>query len=475
MKFLTFLGIIFSFLSSQAQEELKITIDEESFNPGLNKVEISFYSPLLGGMGGKAGGAGGTFLGSNAGPESLTWNPAQVGLIKRPMVTIDTSFLPLGISVTRVFEEYTFYGQPLPKNPEVTFSGKQKIGIYGLAVACPVADILTVGFLWEKPFLAELEIGCNNFTAKVTAEQGVDTVVLEGDFSCNSKAMMKMDVIRFGGGKEITPGIAVGIGINCYQGLASFDLRSIFNISGTLNGTDPIRFNVEQGNELALTVEAEYQKSAWGISLGGSFSPEETPWQFDLAYNHFPTVVLEGQLESVIKEPKFLKEKEIRADEITVTVESGGVSKDPLILTLPSTLNLGVSYEGAFFTFGVNLIKYTTPFSFSHVGADAESKTEDDLNLKISPHLSLRLGLDFKFLRLGGGFTILEANPSESQLLLKVLKADKGNSSDKKMVLALPLVSLGYTINITPQLALDGILLGFPQGTFLKTSFVYTF
>ncbi|MFH1612391.1 MAG: hypothetical protein ABIB46_01465 [bacterium] len=439
--------LLFIFFVSFVYAEDDFTIEFLDFDPGNNKAEISISSILN---------MGGVYLGFDNSPKYLSWNTSNLGFIQKPMICLDTLFIPLSISQKKEFTDFSFYDQKLPQNPVIDLKAKQKNGIYEIAFCHPFFDT-TIGFLWERPLIGTLESSFNGIFARIKAKDKKtnNSIIFESTLSINIDSLFKLDIFRFGLGKRITPFLNLGWGLNFYQLLASMNLKAEIDAKASLNAGDLIFFNTEKAN-LNQSIDIQYQKTSCGFNLGGSLYNTKSGLELDFSYNYIPIFDLKGDIISISKIPKFLADKDltnITKETLTDTVDSKSTFENFLIFRMPSNFNLGFTHKNIFFTTGINFIKYFNPFSITYEKIDEKSENQSNVIFSANPNYSLKLGLDFKLIRFSAGFTNIE---------------------EKGKTISIPLASIICSFKIIPPLKINIEIIGIP-GPVLKTGFVFAF
>lgn len=379
--------------------------------------------------------------GISYGPASIFTDPAELGLMKTPMVYFDTKFgftnNTIGVdpsstintqiskstnSFLKDTSTFIFNANNLRSDTKInsfTFGQGAQFGAFGLAL--PVSDKLVLGFGVNYPFDFSTDFQFSGLRTKLETSKHVGkqdvTIDLPLTMSFASNFNFNVNSITFGASSPILKSsygtTLVGFSINRYEVKEYINLNLRVDGMLVLNKTNEYHFNnpndpninndAGQYNDFYWIARGNFKSTAWGFRLGVIQNTER--FNFLVALDIVPKFNLVGS-DIVNKgyQPKFLTGSvladakdtanvlEVVIDSLdlarpNLTVETRNIFADHAETSYPSSLTFGVDAKLGYFTFGFNFVKYLSEFSFSFdkykIGKDLNYSTKLSVDVQL--------------------------------------------------------------------------------------------
>ena len=266
------------------------------------------------------------------------------------------------------------------------------------ALALPINDKLTLGFGVYYPFNIASEFSLTGMRMKLTSVKKVSNneILVDLPLQTNFAANFNFNVnsIMFGGAYEVAQTsygtTIVGASLNHYEVSEFVNINLRVDGMMVLQGkeshfNDPndagINWAAGETNAFYWLAQGNYKTSGWGFRLGAVQKSEK--WNAVLSIDIVPTFVMTDEnLYNKSYQPQFLtgsplgKNNKVTGVNNALNIDINKLSLDKPNLSAatsnslektaetsyPSTITVGGDYKTGSFTFGLNLVKYLTPF-----------------------------------------------------------------------------------------------------------------
>ena len=424
------------------------------------------------GAGSRPGGLGTPIGTVRAGADAITGNPAGLAFLTGNAVLIDI-LPPVGASLgdfvsieERVADELDAAlddyenGELEPVYPELAVDVGQRGGVVSGALAFHTGR-LVLGAAVEEPMSLGLDLvdtGLEALGHTVKDEGGSDVDIdmrLTADAAVDLS--LRIDRTTLGGGYRLGDELSAGASVSFY--------RSEGALSATLIGGGIINYGGTEyafndsgdpwSNDLDQSIDASYEGTAAGWSLGASWRPNGNI-TIDAAWISAPTLTLQGEVVTVSNLPPAFDDGELDADGIsasqpTYTESETEVENGEAVLGFPSYFGGAVTFRTGPVLTTVEYRRYTGSLSIAYDEYYEALEATDGLGLE----------LDLGAARLGAG------------LIRGTLVHDDGEERTEEDILV-PLANLGFGIGIVDGMRIETTALAVPLQAF-RTSLVYEF
>ena len=375
--------------------------------------------------------------GISYGPASIFTDPAELGLLKTPMVYFDTKFGftnntigldPSSTMNTQISKSTSSFLQSKgtfifdPNNPRSdtkvnSFTFGQGAQFGALALALPVSDKLVLGFGVNYPFDFSTDFQFTGLRTKLETKKQVSrqevSIDLPISMSFASNFNFNVNSITFGASSPILKSnygtTLIGFSINRYEVKEYINLNLRVDGMIVLNKTNEYHFNnpndpnidnsAGQYNDFYWTARGNFKATAWGFRLGVIQSMER--FNFLVSLDIVPKFNLDGS--NIVNkgyQPKFLTGSVLdESDSLKVVIDSLDLARPNLTVpthnnfsdhaetSYPSSLTFGADAKLGYFTFGFNFVKYLSEFSFTFdkykIGKDLDYSTKLSVDVQL--------------------------------------------------------------------------------------------
>ena len=372
------------------------------------------------------------------GAGALTQNPAELGIIRRAVFTID-GLPPIGTwsggslnntlksdvnselesSISDVVNDETQFLQTPDAYIRYTQLSELNAGfarrLAGVSVAIPVHKRLVFAASSSRPLDIGLQTNLSGISAKIAQEQGTEDVALRFDVLMNigllADVRLQTQQLNVGFGSNIYDSkrstLSVGFTATNYQinhfRYLNTDLSGMVVIGGAderfFNNPLDVNLSTDNGesNAFFLRSTASYTTSQWGYRAGILFERQGRS-SFSIVYNQMPDFNLRARnASSEAALPIFLVGDDI-FESLEVVLDTLEASKpnlttvrdisgltDDILFSMPSSL-----------TFATDLAmgRHTLTLNYSHYLTNFEMRLGDDIYGKENP-FAIGFGLDF--------------------------------------------------------------------------------
>ncbi len=383
----------------------------EYYVGGLMNYKMSFGANTQGGGLGSGGFGRVLAPGISTGPASIFTSPAELGLIKRPVVYLDTKMtistntvgLDLSSELNKLFKtstttflkDTTTFDFSKSKFPPIytrvtNFDLGQSAEFSAFALALPINEKLTLGFGVYYPFNISSDFSITGFRTKLKSvkELSGQSIIVDLPLQTNFAANFNFSVnsLMFGGAYEVAKTdfgtTIVGASFNHYE--VSEFVNINLRVDGMMviqnkeahfnNPNDPnIDWAAGETNAFYWLARGNYKTSGWGFRLGAVQKNEK--WNLVFSLDIVPKFVMtDNNMFNQSYQPIFLTGSPIGKDNpLNIDINKLSLSKPNISAatknslektaetSYPSTLTIGGDYKTGSFTFGLNLVKYLSP------------------------------------------------------------------------------------------------------------------
>ena len=384
------------------------------FNGGNVNFNMVFGVNTMGGGLGSGGFGRVIAPGISFGAASIFTDPAELALLKKPVVYLDTKFAitnnTIGFDATNEMNKSittgttsflkdttTFIfkaGNPRNDTKVSSFQFGQGGEFGAFALALPMSDKLTLGFGVYYPFNLSTSFQLSGMSMKLQSLKKVSGQTINIDLPLSSSFASNFDFnvnsISFGGAYEAADTkfgkTLVGFSLNRYEVSEYINLN--LRVDGMLvmksaeyHFNDPNDQNIDfangESNSFYYMAKGNFKTSGWGFRL--SVIQKLEKYNFLIALDVVPHFKMtDNNIVNKSYQPKFLTGSILGKDENAMDIVVDSLSLDKPNLTVatknsfsntaetsyPSTLTVGGDAKVGAFTFGLNFVKYLTDFSF---------------------------------------------------------------------------------------------------------------
>ena len=430
--------------------------------------EMILYNTLLFGIGSKSMMTNSTL--KNYGVESIYWNPAGLGFLKKGEIFIDyappvfispTRFIDLQDNVDEAvddeFKDKMIGGAPyIYPDLNAEFSSGTRFQSFGFAL--PVKQ-----FTFGAAYYNQFELKLNMFSSGVGIHMkdyediGVsDTTSMRLSLNFGANLNFYSEAISFAFAYQPLEQLAIGLTVENYN--VSAVANGNINKNGWMyrSSYDKVYYfnDPSQGyyNSLLDTLKGSFHGNSMAIRLGSSYRFNQ---QSELAFTlYIPfTVKMTGNLYISNTTPVFYSGGEIDEDKILENLDQRTKTKQVkyysrgMDIRIPGNVKLGYTYAFSGVSFIFNAGYSFNEFSYHYANYEVD-KTKSKRILReyhqgIKPGADLRLGIDFGTIKLGTGV-----------IFCKHIKDYKEEGS-----IPIPLFSIAFGFPVGEHLKINGHLL----------------
>lgn len=382
-----------------------------------NGGDISFnmtigFNAMGGGLG--SGGFGRTIApGIGFGPASIFTDPAELGLIEKPMVYLDTRFdinnNSFGFDMTKTLnksitssttsflkDKSTFIFDPANPRSDSKFSQFQlgqsaQFGAFGLTI--PVSPKLVLGFGVQYPFNFSSEFQMTGIRTNLVSEKKMSDQSISIDLPLNTSIATNfnydVNALSMGAAYEVykteTSRTIAGFSLNRYEvsEYVNFNLRvdGMMVLKGNeyhFNNPDDQNIDWAKGetNAIFWRAQGNFKTSGYGIRL--SVLHKAQNFTLVAALDIVPQFSMTDEnLVNESYQPKFIQGSMVSGntdslinmnylslDKPNLTVPTHNSFSKTVESSYPSSLTIGGDYRYGAFTVGLNFVKYLSDLSF---------------------------------------------------------------------------------------------------------------
>ena len=458
-----------------------------AFHGGDYQSDLFISNGLLFGVGSKTSSLGGTCTGLEYGAEHLYWNPARLSFLQGPEAMLDltppivnfnvNNFVDLNAeaaqAVDDLVEEKGSQDLVLGQDdyPHVQAALGQKGLVHNGAFAFPLRR-WGVGLGFYQPLDMQLKVLSTGLQAVMYGEDEEDPEDNVTVSSCADLSLLfdlQVNAISFGAGRQLLPNLSLGLALDRYYGHSSANGR--LQVEGIiLREGRETAFNDPSDpwpNDLHSEMVGSYQGTAWRFKMGTSYRPRHNLSLDGMVI--LPTSLrLKGRMDIIqhtVEDIDFDEEepvdpRQIDRNEPTRTALEDNPTADEIAVDLPGALKLGGAWRVKFFTSALEYAHYFGDFSCLYGIQQMEAPVAYTLGMK--PMDAVTLGLDFKVVRLSGGFilgrSLLQRDPQ------------KEDDAPEEIKLVVPTFSLGTGLGLGDRYGIDVLLISLPAGLMRVTT-----
>jgi hypothetical protein len=429
---LIFVGLLTTALAQNETPQMNY------FNGGNINFNMVFGVNTMGGGLGSGGFGRVIAPGISYGPASIFTDPAEIGLMKKPMVYLDTKFgisnstfgfdvnSALNKSITSSTTDFlkdttTFvFGKGNPRNDTKvsSFQFGQGAEFGAFALALPITDKLTLGFGVYYPFNLSSNFQLSGLRTKLQSIKHVSGQSINIDLPLSASFASNFDFnvnsISIGGAYEALKSkfgtTLVGFSINRYEVYEYINVNLV--IGGMLvlkdqeyhfnDPSDPgINWQGGETNAFYWHAQGNFKTSGYGYRL--SVVQKSEKFSLVASLDIVPQFTMtDNNLINESYQPKFLKGSLFGKGTDALDIDVNALSLDKPNLTVPtknsfsntaktsypSTLTIGGDAKLGAFTFGLNFVKYLSDFSFTidkyHFGKNMDYSTKFSVDVQLA-------------------------------------------------------------------------------------------